>query len=57
MKTTRGKKAKKDLILILNSMQKVREEDSQNIISEPDSNPTEVNEKFPLVSIESELDC
>lgn len=38
-------------------MQKVREEDSQNIISEPDSNPTEVNEKFPLVSMDSELDC
>lgn len=45
------------MILILNSMQKVREEDSQNIISEPDSNPTEVNEKFPLVSMDSELDC
>lgn len=38
-------------------MQKVREEDSQNIISEPDSNPTEANEKFPLVSMDSELDC
>lgn len=39
-------------------MQKVREEeDSQNIISEPDSNPTEVNEKFPFVSMDSELDC
>lgn len=51
MKTTRGKKAKNYLILILNSMQKVREEDSQNIISDPDSNPSEVNEKFPLVSV------
>lgn len=38
-------------------MQKVREENSQNIISEPDSNPTEVNENFPLVSMKSELDC
>lgn len=51
MKTTRGKKAKNYLILILNSMQKVREEDSQNLISDPDSNPSEVNEKFPLVSV------
>lgn len=56
-KPLEGRRHKNDLILILNSMQKVREEDSQNIISEPDSNPTEVNEKFPLVSMDSELDC
>lgn len=56
MKTTRGKEAKNDLILILSTMRKVREEDSQNVISEPDSNPTEVNEKFPLASVGSELD-
>ena len=56
MKTARGKEAKNDLILILSAMRKVREEDSQNVISEPDSNPTEVNEKFPLASVGSELD-
>lgn len=56
MKTAREKKVKNYLILILSSMWKVREEVSQNVISEPDSNPTEVNEKFPLASMGSELD-
>ena len=56
MKTTRGKKAKNHLILILRSMWKVREEDSPNVISEPDLNPPEVNEKFPLASMGSELE-
>lgn len=56
-KSLEERRQKNYLILILNSMQKVREENSQNIISEPDSNPTEVNENFPLVSMKSELDC
>lgn len=56
MKTTRGKKTEIELILILSSMPKVREEDSQNVISEPGSDPTEVNEIFPLASMGSELD-
>lgn len=49
-------KKKKDSVLILSSMWKVRKEDSQNVISESDSNPTEVNEKSPLASTGSKLD-
>lgn len=60
MKTTRGKKAKKKKkkdtsVLILSTMWKVRKEDSQNVISEPDSNPTEVNEQSPLAAMSFEL--
>lgn len=40
---------------MLSSMQKVRKEDNQNAISEPDSNPTEVNEKSHLAAMSFEL--
>lgn len=55
-KREEGKKKKKDTsVLILSTMWKVRKEDSQNVILEPDSNPTEVNEQSPLAAMSFEL--